>query len=372
MKIVVVGTRGIPNIQGGVETHCEELYPRLAAMGCDVTIIRRSCYVTNDNRITQYKGVKLIDVYAPRRKSIEAFIHTALALIKARKLKPDIVHIHAVGPSICTPLAKLLGMTVVSTNHGPDYERQKWGRLAKSVIYCGERFQARQSNHIIAISHVIVDILKERHNRTHNVSLIYNGVNIPVKSTSTDYISALGLTPGKYVIALGRFVPEKRFHWLIEAFKGAQPVDMKLVIAGDSDHNDAYSAQLKKMAHDTENVVLTGFIKGEKLNQLMTNAALFVLPSTHEGLPISLLEAMSYNLDVLVSDIPANCLPELESDDFFPVDDIASLTQNLSRKMSHPRHHRQYDLSNYNWDNIAKQTLEVYNNILRDTYKKLC
>lgn len=365
MKIVVVGTRGIPNIQGGVETHCEELYPRLAALGCDVTIIRRSCYVTDDNRITEYKGVKLIDVYAPRRKSIEAFIHTTLALIKARRLKPDIVHIHAVGPSICTPLAKLLGMKVVSTNHGPDYERQKWGKLAKSIIFYGERFQARFSNHIIAISHVIVDILKNRHNRIKNVSIIYNGVNTPVKSTSTDYISSLGLTPGKYVMALGRFVPEKRFDWLIEAFKKAQLKDLKLALVGDSDHNDAYSTQLKKMAHDTQNVVLTGFIKGEKLNQVLTNAALFVLPSTHEGLPISLLEAMSYNLDVLVSDIPANRLPELESDDFFSVDSITELTKNLSRKMNNLKHNRQYDLNNYNWDNIAKQTLDVYKQVMK-------
>lgn len=364
MKIVVTGTRGIPNIQGGVETHCEELYPRLVKMGCDVTIIRRSCYVNDDNRITEYKGVKLIDIYAPRRKSVEAFIHTALALIKARRLNPDIVHIHAVGPSICTPIAKLLGMKVVSTNHGPDYERQKWGKLAKSVIFYGERFQARLSNHIIAISHVIVDILKTRHNRVKNVSIIYNGVNTPVKSSSTNYISSLGLSSGKYVMAMGRFVPEKRFDWLIEAFQKAHLDGYKLVLAGDSDHEDMYSTQLKKMAHDN-NVVLTGFIKGEKLNQIMSNAALFVLPSTHEGLPISLLEAMSYNLDVLVSDIPANCLPELESDDFFTVDSITELAKSLLRKMKHPTRDRQYDLSNYNWDNIAKQTLEVYNKVLK-------
>lgn len=363
MKIVVVGTRGIPNIQGGVETHCEELYPRLVKLGCDVTIIRRSCYVTDDNHVTDYKGVKLIDVYAPRRKSIEAFVHTTLALFKARCLNPDIVHIHAVGPSICTPLARLLGMKVVSTNHGPDYERQKWGRLAKSVIFYGERFQARCSNQIIAISHVIVDILKKRHNRTKNVSIIYNGVNIPVKSTNTDYIESLGLTPEKYVMALGRFVPEKRFDWLVEAFMQARINDYKLVLVGDSDHNDQYSAQLKKMAHDN-NVVLTGFIKGEKLNQIMTNAALFVLPSTHEGLPISLLEAMSYNLDVLVSDIPANCLPELSPNDFFAVDSKNELTQSLLSKIRDLQRNRQYDLTNYNWDNIAQQTLEVYKKTL--------
>lgn len=365
MKIVVIGTRGIPNIQGGVETHCEELYPRLVTLGCDVTIIRRSCYVTDDNHITEYKGVKLIDVYAPRRKSTEAFIHTALALLKARKLKPDIVHIHAIGPALCTPLAKLMGLKVVSTNHGPDYDRQKWGRMAKAALRKGERFQARYSNHIIAISHVIVDILKKSHNRFNDVSIIYNGVNTPTKSTQSDYIESLGLKSGKYVMTMGRFVPEKRFDWLIEAFQRVRFNGYKLVIVGDSDHNDMYSAQLKKQANDTENVVLTGFIKGEKLNQIMSNAALFVLPSTHEGLPISLLEAMSYNLDVLVSDIPANCLPELGSDDFFTVDSITELTKSLSRKMKNPIRDRQYDLSNYNWDNIAKQTLEVYNKVLK-------
>lgn len=364
MKIVVIGTRGIPNIQGGVETHCEELYPRLVAMGCDVTLIRRSCYVTDDNRISEYKGVKIIDVYAPRRKSTEAFVHTILALMKARKLKPDIVHIHAIGPALCTRFAKMMGMKVVSTNHGPDYNRQKWGRFAKAALRKGERIQARHSDHIIAISHVIVDILKKHHNRFVDVSIIYNGVNEPVKSTRTDYIESLGLEKGKYVITMGRFVPEKRFDWLIEAFQRVRFNGYKLVLVGDSDHNDQYSVQLKKMARENDNVVLTGFIKGEKLNQIMTNAALFVLPSTHEGLPISLLEAMSYNLDVLVSDIPANRLPELESDNFFTVDSITELTQGLSRKMNNLMHNRQYDLSNYNWDNIAKQTLEVYNNLL--------
>lgn len=364
MKIVVIGTRGIPDVQGGVETHCEELYPRLVALGCDVTIIRRSCYVTDDNRIAEFKGVKIIDVYAPRLKSLEAFVHTTLAIFKAKRLSPDIVHIHAVGPSLCTPLARVLGMKVVSTNHGPDYDRQKWGCLAKAVLKFGEKMQARYSNHIIAISNVIVGILKKRYNRVNDVSIIFNGVNLPVKSNSTDYIDSLEITPGKYVVAAGRFVPEKRFDQLIEAFKRAQFNGYKLVLAGDSDHNDVYSAQLKKLARETHNVVLTGFIKGEKLNQLLTNAALFVLPSSHEGLPISLLEAMSYNLDVLVSDIPANRLPELKSEDFFKVDCISELTSSISRKMQHPQHNRHFNLSNYNWDNIARQTLEVYNKTL--------
>lgn len=364
MKIVVTGTRGIPNIQGGVETHCEELYPRLVAMGCDVTIIRRSCYVTDDNRITEYKGVKLLDVYAPRRKSIEAFLHTTLAIIKAKQLKPDIVHIHAIGPSLCTPLARLLGMKVVSTNHGPDYDRQKWGTLAKAVLRLGERMQARCAHHIIAISHVIADILKTRYKRVDHVSVIYNGVNPPVKDPDTSYIESLGLEPGNYVMAMGRFVPEKRFDLLIKACDQAGLGGRKLVLVGDSDHPDHFSQQLKAMARENANVVLTGFIKGKKLSQVLSHALLFVLPSTHEGLPIALLEAMSYNLDVLVSDIAANKLPELEPNDFFKVDDIDSLAQALTGKLTSPQRNRHYDLNSYNWDNIAQQTLEVYRQIL--------
>ena len=152
MKIVVIGTRGIPNILGGVETHCEELFPRIAAKGHDVTVIRRTPYVEENNRIAEFKGVKLVDVYAPRKKSIEAIIHTFLAVVKARRLNPDVLHVHAIGPAIMVPFARLLGMKVVMTNHGPDYDRQKWGRLAKTVLKAGESFGTRFSNRVIVIS----------------------------------------------------------------------------------------------------------------------------------------------------------------------------------------------------------------------------
>ncbi|MDE7387293.1 MAG: glycosyltransferase family 4 protein, partial [Muribaculaceae bacterium] len=323
MKIAVIGTRGIPDIQGGVETHCEELYPRLAAMGFDITLMRRSCYV-NDT-LKEYKGVRLIDIYAPRKKSLEAIIHTTLAVIKARRLGVDAVHCHAVGPSIVIPLARLLGLKVVMTHHGPDYDRKKWGRMAKTVLKTGERWGVRNASRVIVISNVINDIIKRKYNR-RDASLIFNGVNTPTKSTDTDYIASLGLTPGRYIVALGRFVAEKGFHDLITAFglSSAASLGYRLVIAGDADHEDEYSASLKKQAREA-GTVLTGFIKGERLNQLMSHAALFVLPSYHEGLPIALLEAMSYNLDVIVRDIPANTIDELEPTDFFRTGDIDSL-----------------------------------------------
>lgn len=364
MKIVVTGTRGIPAILGGVETHCEELYPRLAAMGHDVTVIRRSSYVTDNNRISEYRGVKLLDVYAPRRKSIEAIIHTTLAVFKARTLNPDLLHIHAVGPSLLVPLARLLGMKVVMTNHGPDYDRQKWGKLAKTVIKTGERFGTRWSNKVIVISKVIADILKRNYGYTGS-RLIFNGVNPPEKSTSTAYLDSLGIIPGKYILTIGRFVKEKGFHDLIKAYSRLGDCGYQLVIAGDADHEDNYSRELKQLASDN-GVILTGFIKGEPLNEVMTNAALFVLPSYHEGLPISLLEAMSYNLDVVVSDIPANRLDNLEPGDFFHAGDVDALASAIGRKLAAHTGCRTYDLTPYDWDNIARQTEQVYKEILGD------
>lgn len=357
MKIVVTGTRGIPSIPGGVETHCEELYPRIAAMGHDVTVIRRKPYADKD--MVSFRGVGLVDIYSPKKKSLEAATHTFLAILKARTMNPDLVHIHAVGPSIMVPVARLLGLKVVMTNHGPDYNRQKWGRLAKTVIRLGEKWGTKYSTKVIAISKMIAASLSDNYGRT-DTALIYNGVNTPVKSTRTDYIESLGLHPGeKYILTVGRFVKEKGFHDLVDAYVASGIKDFRLVIAGDSDHPDEYSESLKQKARNA-GAVLTGYIKGEKLNQVFTNASVFVLPSYHEGLPISLLEAMSYNIDVVVSDIEANKLDCLCDDDFFKVGDVAALTDKLRQKSESHAERREYDLSAYDWDIIAEQTLEVY------------
>ena len=385
MKIVVAGTRGIPGIQGGVETHCEELYPRIASLGHTVTVIRRSCYLTErrkkhpvhtdakGKKWQTYKGVRLLDVFAPRRKSIEAIFHTFLAVLQAKRLRPDVLHIHAIGPSLMVPLARMLGMKVVTTNHGPDYDRGKWGGLAKKVLRLGEKWGAKRSNEVIVISKVIADILASNYGRV-DTHLIYNGVPEPSKSSRTDYIESLGLTPRRYVMALGRFVPEKNFQLLIRAWKasGLSEKGYRLVIAGAADHEDEFSRSLKREAIE-EDVVLTGFIKGESLSQLLTHGSLFVLPSSHEGLPISLLEAMSYGLDVLVSDIPANKIAQLSSDDFFHLDvtssaaeqsNITRLCEGLVRKLEARNVSRTYDLTPYNWDHIAQQTLQVYASLL--------
>lgn len=327
-------------------------------MGHDVTVIRRTPYVTDNNRVTEYRGVHLIDIYAPRRKSLEAIVHTTLAVLKARRLKPDVLHIHAVGPALLMPLARMLGLRTVMTNHGPDYDRAKWGRLAKAVIRMGERLGSRYADRIIVISKVIADIVARNYGR-QDTTLIYNGVNTPRKTTETDYITSLGLDRGAYAVALGRFVPEKGFDDLVEAWNRADTAGMRLVIAGDADIPDDYSRRLKEKAH-AAGVVLTGFIRGRKLNQLMSHAALFIMPSYHEGLPIALLEALSYGLDTIVSDIPANRLDCLGKNDFFSTGDIDALAAAISRKTAVCGTPRTYDLSPYDWDDIARRTAQVY------------
>ncbi|KAA6315559.1 Capsular glucan synthase [termite gut metagenome] len=363
MKIVVTGTRGIPNIPGGVETHCEELFSRIAANGYAVTIIRRTNYVSEN--INEYKGVKLVDINAPKKKSFEAIVHTLKAVWKAKKLHADIIHIHAIGPAILTPIARMLGLKVVFTHHGADYDRDKWGKIAKSILKFGERMGCMFANEIIVISSVINQTIKQKYKR-NDAHVIYNGVSVPNFINSTHYLNTLGIESGQYVFAMGRFVPEKNFHQLIHAFTATKAMDYnyKLVLAGDADFKDDYAKALKELARK-EGIILTGFIKGEKLQTLLTHARVFVLPSSHEGLPIALLEAMSYRLPVIVSDIPANMEIGLPQKCYFQVGNEIELTKKLKTAFeSSDTNKVDYPMEAYNWDFIAKQVIEVYKKVL--------
>ena len=356
MKVVVTGTRGIPNILGGVETHCEELFPRMVQKDIDITIVRRKSYVHDS--LAEYQGVKLVDITTPKKKSLEAVIHTFKAILKARSLHADIVHIHAIGPALLTPLARLLGMQVVFTHHGPDYDRDKWGLAAKTMLKLGERMGVMFANEVIVISEVINDILVRKYGR-RDCRLIYNGVPAPDKIADTDYLESLGVESHKYVFAMGRFVPEKNFHHLIHAFSALKRLDYKLILAGDSDFEDDYSISLKKLAKEN-GVILTGFIKGKKLHELLTHACCFVLPSSHEGLPIALLEAMSYDLPVIVSSIPANLEVGLAHDCYFQTGDEKELKDKLQKVLSKDFVPASYSMDEYNWDTIAEQVLALY------------
>lgn len=361
MKIVVTGTRGIPNIMGGVETHCEELFPRIAKQGFDVTVIRRTDYVKDD--LKEWKGVKLVNIDSPKKKSFEAIIHTFRAINEAKRLKADILHIHAIGPALLVPYAKILGMKVVFTHHGPDYDRDKWGFAAKTMLKLGERMGCMFADEVIVISDVIRNLIKRKYNRTSHVHLIYNGVSQPEICDYPEYFNELGIEKGKYILGMCRFVPEKNLHHLVEAFtkvKSRNEVeDIKLVLAGDTDFEDDYSRSLREMARKN-GVVLTGFIKGKKLHSLLTNCLCYCLPSSHEGLPIALLEAMSYGVKVIVSDIPANKEVGLTESDYFPVGNVDALTEKLKTVVNQPLQHIDYDMKKYDWEKIADQVRDVY------------
>lgn len=363
MKIVVTGTRGVPNIMGGVETHCEELFPRVAKRGFDVTIIRRSNYVQDD--LHEWKGVKLVTIPSSKKKSFEAIIHTFRAINEAKKLGADVLHIHAIGPALLVPYAKLLGMKVVFTHHGPDYDRDKWRFAAKTILKLGERMGCMFADDVIVISNVIKNLIARKYGRTKNVHLIYNGVSEPEICDYPEYFEELGIEKGKYILGMCRFVPEKNLHHLVEAFVKWKKAhkdsleDMKLVLAGDTDFEDSYSLGLKEMARNN-GVVLTGFIKGRKLHSLLTNCRCYCLPSSHEGLPIALLEAMSYGVKVVVSDIPANIEVGLPKDDYFHCGNVDELADKLGKIIEAPLQHVDYDMSKYDWDQIADEVADIY------------
>jgi len=365
MKIFVTGTRGIPNIPGGVEKHCQELYPLIAAHGHEVILATRTPYVTKQQ--PDWNNIRLLHLYAPHKKSLEAIFHTFLAVFKARLMNVDIIHIHAVGPGLMVPLAKLLRLKVVVTNHGPDYDRGKWGNSAKTMLKFGEYLGGKFADEVIVISTVIADIIKKRCKR--NSHLIYNGVPLPEKSRQTDFLEKLKIKPGNYLLAVSRFVPEKGLHDLLEAFKKFTG-DYQLVIAGDADHETEYSHTLKRQASQDKRIILTGYIGGEDLNQVFSHARLFVLPSYHEGLPIALLEAMSYNLPVLVSDIPANKEVKLPEERYFHCENIQELKKKIEQLIGNgltEQEQLEYQLQiseKYNWPKIAQKTIEVYQKVL--------
>ncbi|CAM3953276.1 Putative teichuronic acid biosynthesis glycosyltransferase TuaC [Vibrio aerogenes CECT 7868] len=363
LKVTVLGTRGIPGVLGGVETHCQNLYPEIVRQsGSEVTVIARSPYV--GYKTAEYQGVQLRTVTAPKKKSLEAIIHSVFAAMTTLTDGSDIVHVHAIGPGLVVPLLRLAGKKVVFTHHGPDYDRQKWGRMAKMVLKLGEKLAVKFASEVIVISEVINQLIKGKYGR-ENAHLIHNGVNLPKaldQATSDAVLAQYDLTPKGYLVAVGRFVEEKGFHDLIQAYQQSG-ISKPLVLVGDADHPTPYSESLKQKARETEGVILTGFLKGDALQAVFSQAGLYVMPSYHEGLPIALLEAMSFSLPAIVSDIPANLEVALEREVYFPVSDVAALTDKLILKQHETYCDYRSHLKKYDWAMIAGQTQAVYNKI---------
>ena len=365
MRVMFLGLRGFPRVQGGVETHSEHLCPLLGELGCEVEVIVRSPYMppeTGDG----WRGVRFVRLWSPRSKGLEAIGHTFLGVLVAAVRRPDVLHIQAIGPALMTPLARLVGLRVVVTHHGPDYDRQKWGYFAKWALRTGERWGMRWSNARIAISQVIL----MRAMRGLDSALIPNGVELPVLPQGRAVLDAFRLEPGRYVVLVSRLVPEKRHLDLIEAFRRAALPGWKVAIVGASDHPDAYVQSVLDAARTTPGVVCTGFQSGAKLAELFGQAGMFVLPSSHEGLPIALLEALSYGLPVVASDIPANLEVGLPPEHYFPLGDVAALAGRLREFAAEPltaadrETRRAWVAGRYNWRRIAEQTLDVYRKVL--------
>lgn len=363
LRVMMLGLRGFPNVQGGIETHAEHLAPLLVQQGCALEVIVRAAYQPQ-NVGPVWQGVQFTRLWAPKSKGLEAIVHTFLGVMYAAIKRPDILHIHAIGPALMTPLARLLGLTVVVTHHGPDYDRQKWGKFAQCVLKAGEWAGMRYANGRIVISNVIRELVAYKH-RVH-AEIIRNGVVMPHLDSCDSHLAQFGLQKQRYILQVSRLVPEKRHLDLINAFLQAKLSGYTLVLVGTSDHPDAYVAQIEQAAREHNNIVLTGFQTGEVLKSLYTHAALFVLPSSHEGLSISLLEALSYGLPVLASDIPANQELELNPMTYFALGNIEMLAEKMQSKLQTPQSieakmdKRVWIDSHYNWRKVAEKTYSEY------------
>jgi glycosyltransferase involved in cell wall biosynthesis len=300
-RIAILGSRGIPATYGGVERSVEELSTRLAKQGFRVAVYCRPHYTAQRRA---YHGVELRHLPSIRTKHLEAITHTLFSTLHVLFQEDDIVHYQALGPSLLAWLPRVFGRRVVVTVQGLDWQRQKWGRVARAVLRAGEWASARFPNRTVVVSRAL-----ETHYRDHYHGYpVYapNGVNDPVRRPA-DAIRAWGLQPGSFILSVGRLVPEKSLELLIRAF-GRVPTDKRLVIAGGESHSQDYVDGLHAMATDPR-VVFTGYVYGTVFEELLSNAYLFVTASEVEGLPLALLEAMSYGLCVLASDIP----PHLEA-----------------------------------------------------------
>lgn len=333
LSVAMIGQRGVPATFGGIERHVEEVGARLAERGHDVSVYCRVGYTETDQ--PTYRGMQLRRLPAVPTKHLEAISHSTLSLANALAKRHDVVHFHALGPGLLSPLVRLRPRTgVVQTVHGLDGERAKWGTTATRVLRLGERLSSRVPDETLVVSQALADHYRSVHGRKTTVTP--NGV-VPATPESADVLDPRWkLTPGRYVLFVGRLVPEKRPDLLLEAFRSLD-TDARLVIAGGGSFTGDYVHELTRQAAQDKRVLMTGYVYGRQLAALYSHAAIFVLPSDLEGQPLTLLEAASYGRPVVTSDLP----PLLEvigqprpGAAVFPRGDAAALRARLAGALS--------------------------------------
>lgn len=369
IRIAMLGHKRIPSREGGIEVVVEELSCRMVERGYSVTCYNRSGHHVSGSEFDEqasknYKGVRLKKVFTINRRGLAAMTSSVFAALRAAFGNYNIVHFHAEGPCAMLWLPKLFGKRCIATIHGLDHQRAKWGRFAKAYIMLGEKVAVKFADEIIVLSNSAKKYFMQKYGR--ETKLIPNGVNAP-EIKEADLIRRMyGIDKDTYFLFLGRIVPEKGLHYLIEAFKQVK-TNKKLVIAGGSSDTDTFMKNLKKLAENDERILFTGFVQGAILNELYSNAYVYILPSDLEGMPLSLLEAMSFGNCCLTSDI-SECVDIVEDKAvFFKKGDISDLVEKLQMMCDNPdmvkslkKGASEYICSKYNWNEVVDMTLKLY------------
>ena len=354
--------------EGGIEIVVKELCTRMAQNGYTVTCYNRSGHHVSGaeyDEKNEYDGICQKYVPTIEKRGLAAVSSSFFAALYSAFGKYDVVHIHAEGPAFFSWLPKMLGKRVVVTIHGIDWKRQKWkSGFGAKFIRRGEKNAVKYANEIIVLSKGVQDYFKDTYNR--ETQFIPNGVNRPKIQEADLIIEKFGLIKDSYILFLGRIVPEKGICYLIEAFKKVT-TDKKLVIAGGSSDTDSFMKELQELAKEDERIIFTGFIQGQMLDELYSNAYVYTLPSDLEGMPLSLLEAMSYGNCCLVSDIP-ECTEIVENKALiFKMSNVQDLQSKLQRVCDHPdvvskfrQQSADFICEKYNWDDVVEKTIKLY------------
>ena len=367
LRIAMMGQKRLTR-EGGIEIVVKELCTRMAQNGCQVTCYNRSGHHVSGaeyDKKMEYDGICQKFVPTIEKKGLAAVSSSFFAALYSAFGKYDVVHIHAEGPAFFSWLPKMFGKRVVVTIHGIDWQREKWqAGFGSKFIRLGEKNAVKYADEIIVLSKGVQNYFKETYGR--ETRFIPNGVNRPDIRKAQLITKKFGLTKDSYILFLGRLVPEKGIRYLVEAFKNVK-TDKKLVIAGGSSDTDSFMKELKNLAKADDRIVFTGFVQGQILDELYSNAYVYTLPSDLEGMPLSLLEAMSYGNCCLVSDIP-ECVEVVEDKALiFKKADVNDLKIKLQDACDHPEKVGEYKrqaadfiCKKYNWDEVVEKTLELY------------